>query len=145
MFFAQQSFPAPVTAALVHQAEAVVAAVRSLLQRSGGKESLVGIRREMMATLEAGAGIYRDAEGLQQTGQMLGIAVLHRIDVKTGVGAQYTGAVEAVDPLPRQLQVVRTRGDDEQGVEPLERQDADKSRERTKTTPCACTRNRRRR
>ncbi len=61
----------PAAGAETQQAKAVVAAVRSLLQRSGGSESLAGIRREMMAALEAGAGIYRDGTGLEQTGQLL--------------------------------------------------------------------------
>jgi fumarate reductase flavoprotein subunit len=49
------------------QAEAVVAGVRDLLQRSGGKESLAGVRREMMQALEEGAGIYRDRASLETT------------------------------------------------------------------------------
>ncbi|NIP17491.1 MAG: fumarate reductase (quinol) flavoprotein subunit [Xanthomonadales bacterium] len=44
------------------QAEGIVAGIRSLLQQSGD-ESVAGIRREMKATLEEGAGIYRDEEG----------------------------------------------------------------------------------
>lgn len=48
------------------QAEAAVGAVRALLQRSGGGESLSGVRREMMHALEDGAGIYRDRAGLEQ-------------------------------------------------------------------------------
>ncbi len=49
--------------ALSAQAEAMVTRVRGLLQRNGGEESLAGVRREMMNTLEQGAGIYRDEEG----------------------------------------------------------------------------------
>ncbi|MDT8319328.1 MAG: fumarate reductase (quinol) flavoprotein subunit [Xanthomonadales bacterium] len=45
------------------QAESIVTGVRELLQRSGGDESIAGLRREMMTSLEDGAGIYRDAEG----------------------------------------------------------------------------------
>jgi fumarate reductase flavoprotein subunit len=48
------------------QAEAVVAGIRELLQRSGGEESVSTIRREMKSTLEEGAGIYRDEEGTLQ-------------------------------------------------------------------------------
>jgi fumarate reductase flavoprotein subunit len=51
----------------VRQAEAAVAQVRELLQRSQGSESLSGLRREMMNSLESGAGIYRDAAGLEAT------------------------------------------------------------------------------
>jgi len=59
---------APVDAsAMSAQAEAVVADIRGLLQRSGGHESISGVRRGMMAALEAGAGIYRDEEGTQAT------------------------------------------------------------------------------
>jgi len=50
-------------AAVDAQAEAVVTGIRELLQRSGGNESIAGIRREMKSTLEEGAGIYRDEEG----------------------------------------------------------------------------------
>jgi fumarate reductase flavoprotein subunit len=49
------------------QAESVVKAVRTLLQRSEGRESLSGVRREMMMSLEEGAGIYRDQSGLDAT------------------------------------------------------------------------------
>jgi fumarate reductase flavoprotein subunit len=53
------------------QAEGSVRAVRELLQRGSGSESLAGIRREMMTSLEAGAGIYRDAAGLEATCQTI--------------------------------------------------------------------------
>ncbi len=49
------------------QADAAVSAVRELLQRGAGNESLAGVRREMMTSLEEGAGIYRDAAGLEAT------------------------------------------------------------------------------
>ena len=45
------------------QAESIVAGVRELLQQSGGEESISGLRREMMTSLEEGAGIYRDEDG----------------------------------------------------------------------------------
>lgn len=57
----------PVSDTSAEQAESVVAGVRALLQRSGGDERLSGVRREMMNTLEEGAGIYRDAESLEET------------------------------------------------------------------------------
>jgi len=53
------------------QAQAVVTDVRHLLQRSSGDESLAGVRREMMDSLEAGAGIYRDQDGLESTCQVI--------------------------------------------------------------------------
>ncbi len=39
--------------------------VLALFRRSGGKESIAGLRREMNAAMEAGAGIYRSADTLQ--------------------------------------------------------------------------------
>jgi len=53
------------------QAEECVAGVRELLQRGAGKETLSGVRREMMTSLEEGAGIYRDEAGLEATCQVL--------------------------------------------------------------------------
>jgi len=53
--------------ALSAQAEDAVTRVRGLLQRSGGGESISGVRREMMNTLEDGAGIYRDEEGTESS------------------------------------------------------------------------------
>jgi fumarate reductase flavoprotein subunit len=65
------------------QPDGIVARVRELLQRDEGVESLAGIRREMMNTLEEGAGIYREQNslevtceviaGLQQRSERLGI------------------------------------------------------------------------
>jgi len=49
------------------QAEAAITNVRGLLQRATGSESLAGVRREMMTTLEEGAGIYREEAGLEKT------------------------------------------------------------------------------
>jgi len=51
--------------AITRQAEAVVGEVRELLTRSGSDESISGIRREMKNSLEEGAGIYRDEEGIR--------------------------------------------------------------------------------
>ena len=53
--------------AVTAQAEAAVTFIRELLQKSGGGESIAGIRREMKSTLEEGAGIYRDEEGALAT------------------------------------------------------------------------------
>ena len=53
--------------ALKAQAEAVVARVRGILQRSSGSETISGVRREMQDTLEEGAGIYRDEQGTEAT------------------------------------------------------------------------------
>ena len=54
-----------------NQVNRVVEGVRHLLQRGTGSESLAGVRREMMTTLEQGAGIYRDQAGLESTGKNL--------------------------------------------------------------------------
>ncbi len=50
-----------------NMADAVVKGVRDLVCRNAGDESLADVRREMMATLEEGAGIYRDQAGLEST------------------------------------------------------------------------------
>jgi fumarate reductase flavoprotein subunit len=47
------------------------ARIRELFQRSGGSESIAGLRREMMQTLEDNAGIYRSGEGLVQANAKL--------------------------------------------------------------------------
>ena len=52
---------APARAALGAAAQA---RVRELMQRSGGTETVAGLRREMMQTMEQHAGIYRTGEGL---------------------------------------------------------------------------------
>jgi len=57
----------PGAAAMEEQAAAVVARVRGLLLKNEGTETIAGIRREMMTTLEEGAGIYRDEEGTEET------------------------------------------------------------------------------
>ena len=56
--------PAPDAAALDRAAEASAARIRELFSRSDGRESVAGLRKEMMDTLEANAGIYRDEAGL---------------------------------------------------------------------------------
>ena len=40
--------------------------MRALFQKSGGGESIAGLRKEMMHTLEQHAGIYRTGEGLAE-------------------------------------------------------------------------------
>jgi fumarate reductase flavoprotein subunit len=52
---------------IAEQADGIEAKVRELIQRSGGTESIAGIRKEMADTLETGAGIYRTEETLQET------------------------------------------------------------------------------
>jgi len=48
------------------RAEEARGRVRALFQRSGGGETIAGLRREMMHTLEQHAGIYRSGEGLTE-------------------------------------------------------------------------------
>ncbi len=57
--------------ALEVAAQQAQARVRALFQRSGGSESIAGLRREMMQTLEQNAGIYRSGEGLAQANAKL--------------------------------------------------------------------------
>lgn len=52
---------------LREQAEKIEAKIQELVHRSGGTESLAGIRKEMADSLESGAGIYRTEETLQAT------------------------------------------------------------------------------
>jgi fumarate reductase flavoprotein subunit len=47
-------------------ADAAQGRVRSLMQRTGGTESVAGLRKEMMQTMERHAGIYRTGEGLTE-------------------------------------------------------------------------------
>jgi fumarate reductase flavoprotein subunit len=48
------------------RAEEARGRVRALFQKSGGGESIAGLRKEMMHTLEQHAGIYRSGEGLAE-------------------------------------------------------------------------------
>jgi fumarate reductase flavoprotein subunit len=45
-------------------ADAAQARLRALVQRTGGTETVAGLRKEMMQTMEEHAGIYRSGEGL---------------------------------------------------------------------------------
>ncbi len=53
-------------AALVALAAAAQARIRELVQRSGGTDTVAGLRKEMMQTMEQHAGIYRSGEGLAE-------------------------------------------------------------------------------
>ncbi|MGB5648639.1 MAG: fumarate reductase (quinol) flavoprotein subunit [Sedimenticolaceae bacterium] len=59
-------------AALQGLADRVEAKVRDLIERSGGTESIAGIRKEMAHSLETGAGIYRTEKTLQETCDTIG-------------------------------------------------------------------------
>jgi fumarate reductase flavoprotein subunit len=52
-------------------ADAAQARLRELMQRTGGAETVAGVRREMMKTMEEHAGIYRTGEGLAAAGAKL--------------------------------------------------------------------------
>jgi fumarate reductase flavoprotein subunit len=54
------------TAALAEAAEASQARVRELFSRTAGTESMSGLRKLMMDTMEKNVGIYRTAAGLQE-------------------------------------------------------------------------------
>jgi len=53
-------------AALAAGAAAAQARIRELMQRSGGSDTVAGVRKEMMQTMEQHAGIYRSGEGLTE-------------------------------------------------------------------------------
>ena len=53
-------------AALQAQAEASQARIRALFSRTDGSESLAGLRKEMMDTMEKNVGIYRTEAGLRE-------------------------------------------------------------------------------
>jgi len=56
---------APAGAGVGKLAEAAQGRVRELMQRTGGTETVAGLRKEMMHTMEEHAGIYRSGEGLK--------------------------------------------------------------------------------
>jgi fumarate reductase flavoprotein subunit len=53
-------------------AEAARGRIRELMQRTGGAETVAGLRKEMMHTMEEHAGIYRSGEGLAAACAKLG-------------------------------------------------------------------------
>lgn len=57
--------PAANTAALAACADQTQQRIRALFSRTDGTESVAGLRKEMMTTMEEHAGIYRSAAGLQ--------------------------------------------------------------------------------
>ncbi len=66
MEYVKQENPAPSQTALAEEAEKAQVKIRDLVQKSGGTESIAGIRTEMAAALEKGAGIYRSADTLEE-------------------------------------------------------------------------------
>ena len=61
-----KGLPAPNKAALEARAEESQARVRALFQRTDGNESMSGLRKEMMDTMEKNAGLYREEIGLKE-------------------------------------------------------------------------------
>jgi fumarate reductase flavoprotein subunit len=62
-----RSGPRPVNeAALAAKTTAAQGRIRALFDKTGGRESVAGVRKEMMNTMEKNAGIYRTAEGLAE-------------------------------------------------------------------------------
>ncbi len=61
-----KGLPAPNTAALEAKAKESQARIRELFSRTDGTESMSGLRKEMMDTMEKNAGLYREVNGLQE-------------------------------------------------------------------------------
>ncbi|MDO8959818.1 MAG: FAD-binding protein, partial [Rhodocyclaceae bacterium] len=74
-----QGLPATNTAALNARAEATQLRIRELFSRNDGTESMSGLRKEMMDTMEKNAGIYRTEEGLRE-----GVAKIHELRERYG-------------------------------------------------------------
>jgi fumarate reductase flavoprotein subunit len=64
MRYLEQGARAPGEAALAAGAAAAQGRLRELMQRTGGGETVAGLRKEMLQTMEEHAGIYRSGEGL---------------------------------------------------------------------------------
>jgi fumarate reductase flavoprotein subunit len=61
-----KGLPAPNTAVLEAKAKESQARVRELFSRTDGTESMSGLRKEMMDTMEKNAGLYREEIGLRE-------------------------------------------------------------------------------
>ncbi|MCP4697298.1 MAG: fumarate reductase (quinol) flavoprotein subunit [Gammaproteobacteria bacterium] len=59
-------------AAIKTQAETVRERIMTLFQKTGGTESIAGLRKEMNDTMEKGAGIYRTGDSLKETCNKIG-------------------------------------------------------------------------
>lgn len=64
--YLQSGVPQADAAAVAAQGEAAQGRVRELFLRTDANESVAGLRREMMTTMEQNAGIYRTGEGLAE-------------------------------------------------------------------------------
>lgn len=69
--FASETGRATLDADSRQAAEAAEQRVLELFRRSGGNESIAGLRREMNLAMEAGAGIYRSEDSLQECTQTM--------------------------------------------------------------------------
>jgi len=69
-----QKMPAPNTAALEACAERTQQRLRELFARTEGSETVAGLRKEMMTTMEAHVGIYRTEAGLTEA-----VAKIHEL------------------------------------------------------------------
>ncbi len=58
--------PAPNTAVLEARAKESQARIREIFSRTNGTESMSGLRKEMMDTMEKNAGLYREENGLKE-------------------------------------------------------------------------------
>jgi fumarate reductase flavoprotein subunit len=67
--FVEMNPARPASASLAEHAQG---RIRELMQRAGGAETVAGLRREMMRTMEEHAGIYRSGEGLAAACAKLG-------------------------------------------------------------------------
>lgn len=63
--FIQSGLDASNDSALTKQADAAQARIRTLFEKSGGSETIAGLRKEMTDTMEEHVGIYRTGEGLE--------------------------------------------------------------------------------
>lgn len=75
------------------------------------------------ATVAAAGGGAAPEDAGQHGGQVLGVAVLHVVDVQLRLAAGAAGLVELGHPAPDLFQIGGVRGDDEQAVEALNGQD----------------------
>jgi fumarate reductase flavoprotein subunit len=66
MAYIQSGPPAAKEAALAAKADAAQGRIRALFLKTNGTESISGLRKEMMTTMEANVGIYRTREALAE-------------------------------------------------------------------------------
>ena len=74
-----QGLPAANTKALNARAEETQKRIDGLYARTNGTESMSGVRKEMMDTMEKNAGIYRTEQGLQE-----GVKIIHDLRQRYG-------------------------------------------------------------